>query len=75
MEKQYVVLVKLNGTYGPDLDADTIQDAETLATQCYAKLDNALDKVGGVGSVTIFDRVNDHDIFHVQLVRYKKEVD
>lgn len=73
MNKRYVVLVKLNGSYGPDMNADTIQEAETLATECYARLDRTLDRVGGVGSVTIFDRENDHDVFHVQLVRYKKE--
>ena len=74
LNNRYVVLVKLNGFYGPDMNADTIQEAELLAAECYAKLDRALDHEGGDGSITIFDREDDHDVFHVQLVRYKKGV-
>lgn len=74
--RRYVVLVKARGVYLPELE---LESNELFVAACdfedaYNQLDDILADRGGVGTVTLFDRDEDRDLKHVELVRYAKEV-
>lgn len=74
--QRYVVLVKARGVYLPELE---LESNELFVAACdfedaYNQLDDILAERGGVGTVTLFDRDEDRDLKHVELVRYAKEV-
>lgn len=77
MNERYVVLVKANGRYMPDME---LASNELFVAQCdfedaYMQLDQILaDQGGGIGSVTLFDREQDVDLKYMCLTRYHREV-
>ena len=75
MEKRYVVLHKMNGTYGREVQTDDINEAHKLFDLIYKKIDDLFDSVNddNIASVTLFDREADIDIKYVELVRYYHE--
>lgn len=72
---RYVVLVKARGVYLPELETVS---GDLFVAACdfedaYNQLDDILADRGGVGSVTLFDRDEDRDLKHVELVRYDRK--
>ena len=73
--KKYVILIKANGKYQPglELESDELFVAQSDFEDAYNQLDQILaDQGGGVGTVTLFDRDEDVDIKHVELIRYRR---
>lgn len=77
LEKRYVILTKLRGRYMPDVASDDLDYImHEAADIAYQSLDAALHeaKNGGEASITVFDRDEDRDLYHVELIYYPKEV-
>ena len=74
--KRYVVLHKVNGKYGRECETDSLVEAYDFFDEVYYNLDEHLEAMpeNAVGSVTLFDRVADVDIKHVELIRYRQGV-
>ena len=75
--KRYVVLIKANGKYMPDmeLESDDLFVAQCDFEDAYNQLDQILaDQGGGIGTVTLFDREGDVDVKFLCLTRFHREV-
>lgn len=73
LKKRYVLLTKLNGKYLPDMASDDPEDIDQWAERAYSYLDDQIHRDGnGVASLTVFDREEDRDLYHMELCLYPK---